>query len=732
MIIMNRRTVQEILPVIVIGFLNDWLLRLMVLLSLLIQFDLILLGSRRKYKPAIWLRFLIWSVYEPKDTILDIVIGILFNCQGNNMIKAFWLILLLQHLGGPDTITAYSLEDNETWKRHSIQLLLKFLWALGIFLRSWKGRPLNILAMPIIVTGLIKSGEKTWFQRSASNDHLIPRPEPGPKLEPDPEPCPCLCPPPCPCPHPPTRCHGSPTVGGCACATFMAGCNGHCCAAFMAEYDGVSYAAFMTECDCKKAEGYCVSCQPESEKSEVVNITSPDPRNESILVTAPLQKAIEFFPKFKRLFTNVVLEPTDLVQSKSFFKKISWEQAFEVIEIELGFIYDIFYTKPMKVYDEWGFVRRFICLFSEISTLMGFLMIDKHEYSTTDVIITWLLLVGAIVLEFYSIILLCSSDWTMSWLNKQEKTRVTSICEARSRFRLPYLFPGNERWSDSMAQYSLISYSLKKLPTKFSEVWKFFFISQMLECSSKNSNAVPKYLKSLIFEQLMEISKSASDIKAGKRLCVHRGDWTLEKMKCFCRLGWSIGEEFDQSILIWHLATDLCYYTDLNKNSSPVKNSNCKASKLLSDYMVYLLVKRPVMLPDGIGKIRFQDSCAEATRFFRSRKHTKDRVHACTKLLLQGKTEIPPLKVKGDRSKSVLLDACSLAESLQSLETEEEWNCEKKWEMMSHVWVEMLCYAACHCPRNRHAEELAKGGELLTHVWLLMAHFGITEHVYLD
>ncbi|CBI36698.3 unnamed protein product, partial [Vitis vinifera] len=474
----------------------------------------------------------------------------------------------------------------------------------------------------------------------------------------------------------------------------------------------------------KKAEGYCVSCQPESENPEVVNIPSPDPRNESILVAAPLQKAFEFFPKFKRLFTDVVLEPTDLEQSKSFFNNISWKQAFEAIEIELGFIYDIFYTKPMKVYDEWGLVRRFICLFSEISTFIGFMIIDKHEYSTTDVIITWLLLVGAIVQEIYSIILLCSSDWTMNWLNKQGKTRVTRICKAISSCRLPYLFPANKRWSDSMARYNLISYSLKNLPIKFSEVWKFFCIPRMLdECSSKNSD-VPKYLKILIFEQLQKKSKHTPGIKEAKELCADRGKRTLEEMKCFSTLHWSIEGEFDKCILVWHLATDLCYDTDLNKKSSPAKNSNREASKLLSDYMVYLLVKHPVMLPDGIGQIRFQDSCAKATEIF---KCVKDRIQACERLLLQVNTEIPPLKAKGDGSKSVLLDACRLAKSLQSLESE-KWNNEKKWEMMSHVWVEMLCYAACHCPRNKHAKELTQGGELLTHVWLLMAHFGITEH----
>ncbi|KAM7468823.1 hypothetical protein LguiA_007006 [Lonicera macranthoides] len=38
----------------------------------------------------------------------------------------------------------------------------------------------------------------------------------------------------------------------------------------------------------------------------------------------------------------------------------------------------------------------------------------------------------------------------------------------------------------------------------------------------------------------------------------------------------------------------------------------------------------------------------------------------------------------------------------------------------------MLAYAATHCRGHRLAQQLRKGGELLTHVWLLMAHLGIT------
>ena len=90
-------------------------------------------------------------------------------------------------------------------------------------------------------------------------------------------------------------------------------------------------------------------------------------------------------------------------------------------------------------------------------------------------------------------------------------------------------------------------------------------------------------------------------------------------------------------------------------------------------------------------------------------------------ILLEVSTEVPPSKVKGDRSKSVLFEGCRLAKSLQCLEIE------KKWELVSHVWVKMLCYAANKCRWNHHAQQLTRRGELITHVWLLLAHFGITE-----
>ena len=201
----------------------------------------------------------------------------------------------------------------------------------------------------------------------------------------------------------------------------------------------------------------------------------------------------------------------------------------------------------------------------------------------------------------------------------------------------------------------------------------------------------------------------------------------LEKRGHLEKFKWTTEVEFDHSILLWHIATELCYSLDVGEINSDCEEiskqlvDNILHSKQLADYMLYLLVECPFMLPIGIGLIRFRDTCAEAIEFFKD-KSLKSGKEAC-KMLTQVCTEVAPTKVKGDRSKSVLFEACMLANLLQEIEDKN-----KKWEIVSNVWVEILGYAASHCRGYYHAQQLQKGGEFLTHVWLLMAHLGITEH----
>ncbi|KAJ6741490.1 hypothetical protein OIU85_015665 [Salix viminalis] len=101
--------------------------------------------------------------------------------------------------------------------------------------------------------------------------------------------------------------------------------------------------------------------------------------------------------------------------------------------------------------------------------------------------------------------------------------------------------------------------------------------------------------------------------------------------------------------------------------------------------------------------------------------------------LLRGpSTMLQTAEEEDEGEKSALLDGCRLAMSLQSLETGNGWSNGKKWEMISEVWVEMLMYAATRCGWKEHADALAGGGELLTHVRLLMAHLGLSKQCLLE
>ncbi|KAF3947284.1 hypothetical protein CMV_026559 [Castanea mollissima] len=213
-----------------------------------------------------------------------------------------------------------------------------------------------------------------------------------------------------------------------------------------------------------------------------------------------------------------------------------------------------------------------------------------------------------------------------------------------------------------------------------------------------------------------EGSDDATDIRT---LCSHRGGEVLKKFN-HSELVWSVEVEFDQSILIWHVATDICYQSDLDqiKRYPNTFMLLCELSTLVSQYMMYLLVICPFMLPMGIGMIRFQDTCAEITHFFEAHKSTEDKSdidkslntswgmsciqtgkstldksHACKKLLNMI-PQVPPSEVERERSKSELLDACRLASELQAISDKEQ-----KWKMICNVWVEMLCL--CSLPLQR-------------------------------
>jgi len=170
------------LPEEVLNLWDNWKIRGMVLLSLLLQTILIIFGPRRKTSGRIWIRILVWSAYLSADSVATFALGYLARSQGdssgdnsekaNNSIQAFWAPFLLLHLGGPDTITAYSIEDNELWLRHLLGLAVQVGVAFYVFLRSWGSGILTFLAIPMFIVDIVKYAERTWVLWSSSFEVL--------------------------------------------------------------------------------------------------------------------------------------------------------------------------------------------------------------------------------------------------------------------------------------------------------------------------------------------------------------------------------------------------------------------------------------------------------------------------------------------------------------------------------------------------------------------------------
>lgn len=667
----KRRVLMKVVPHGLIEFFDKWEVRVFVILSLMLQVLMIVLGKRRKYVCKLWIRIILWCAYLLADWVAVVSLGIiakntLAECQGKmeDELMWFWAQFFLLHLGGPDTITAYSLEDNELWLRHLVGMVIQTGLASYILLVSFPSSQwLPYLSLLMFIAGMIKYVERlsTLCAANSENfrDSLLSEPDPGP-----------------------------------------------------------NYARFMEEYTLKKAEGF------EVKVDEVKEIHVPVHR---LLPNQPetcIRDAYDWFLTFNRLFADAILSFQDRDSSQSYFQKLNGELAFGVVEIELGFMFDQIYTKASIVYNTRGYISRAITFSFTLFTWAVFQFVcEKRSYTTLDLAITHLLLGVAVCLEVYAAVAMVDSDWTRCRVSNDGDDKTTRLARLIQWFQHPH----GKRWSEKMAQHNLLDFCVRDksgsvCPSSqrfLCRVRKLTKIDNHLEKHwHKSFTDVTADLKKLIFDELKSYITGTDSDSDSAAMLNRKGSFALQKHTGEGEsLDWIENREFDQRILLWHVATDICCCLESRNNEYKQISHRCKH---ISDYMLYLLIVCPYMLPIGIGMIRFRDTCAEARVFIKEREtmiHSKADI--CSKLL-EVNTEVAPMVVKGDRCKSVLFDACRLAKFLVEKK-------EGKWEILSAVWVEMLAHAATHCGGSHHARQLRRGGELLTHVWLLMAHLGITE-----
>ncbi|KAL4654458.1 hypothetical protein ACB092_01G379900 [Castanea dentata] len=390
----------------------------------------------------------------------------------------------------------------------------------------------------------------------------------------------------------------------------------------------------------------------------------------------------------------------------------SAEDVFRITEFELGFMYDVLYTKAPIIYTWQGCILRIISFLSLVSTLCGFAILsrqDSHKITGKCLVFTYVVLIAAVTLELYQIILLPFSEWAiLKMVRHHNKPVVMKYLRALGPKSRKW-----KRWSNSLGQFNLFSFCLHDQKLKYSRMIKFSGIDMELRTTMNRIRVeFPEELKELIVHEMKEVD-NARDSKP----ITQRGQWALERYGCLnYEFKWSVKRDFDKSILIWHIATDICYHSNVQDG---IPNSQIEMGKLLSNYMMYVLAMRPHMICNTTANIIFQHAYTKIMILLRTRPSLiKDEGEACRIFRME---ELPN-ECSLDKNKEtmvtsnwyVLRDAQRLSRSLMRRDN--------RWHIINSVWVEMLCYAASNCPVDYHAEQLRRGGGLITHVWLLLAH----------
>ncbi|XP_058725905.1 uncharacterized protein LOC131597212 [Vicia villosa] len=399
------------------------------------------------------------------------------------------------------------------------------------------------------------------------------------------------------------------------------------------------------------------------------------------------------------------------------------EDIFQITDAELSFMYDVLYTKAPIIYTKAGFILRVVSFSHLVMTLCGFSILFQENFSRhLKACFIAGVLGGAVVLEAYQIAQLPFSDWAIVQMIKHQHLPFMIPC-------LRFLGPratNRKRWSNTLAQFNLMTFCIHHdKPLRCGRILKFRGMDMMLK---KNKNrtrvAFPKELKVLMVEEMRDI-----DRERGLKPFNHRGDWSLGRYDCLHDLKWSVQRDFDKSITIWHIATDICYYSD-SETSAQYQNAasytKIQMAKSLSDYMMYLLALRPHMLSMTTSNIIFRHACEKLKSLLLEQEESvKDEKEACRILRME---RVPHYSRSERRSETVvtskwhvLRDAQRLARNLMVREN--------RWKVICSVWVEMLCYAAANCNVDYHSEQIRRGGGLITHVWILLAHKTDKYHI---
>lgn len=654
---------------------NRWDIQILLLLSLSLQVLLRSLAGVRRREASSLTRGLLWLAYQLANFTTIYAMGhlTLVNPARDRRLTAFWAPFLLQHQGGPDSIGAYAFQDNQLWLR---KLKLLILQALAATYVLYKHLPrsnsfLQLSAFLMWGVGIAKYVEKVVALKRGNLDSI--------------------------------------------------------------------------RSSIKK--------QPVAQHHHLHRSDQGIVEKHSNELEPHLRHAHHLFHIGKRATVDSWLEKDP--EHKTFemlkaLKKKDYRGMWAFAEMVMSLMYDILYTKAGVIHTWPGYIMRLMSSLAAPASFLLFHFSGKAGHSKVDVAITYTLLAGAILLETTSLLSALGSTWTYAFLSTTRWSwlRYAVLCSGRwDRFhRLLKAVTGgagrdvsSRRWSGKMGQYNMLHFSSRRMRAYrpilgrvvtmfgFEEFWNRKHYSTTVNISDD--------LKKGLFEYIQRITKTGLDIHG-----VIRKSWGQEALEgedkdLYERIkkNRNLGLEFQEGIIIWHIATDI-FLAKRNRDTGDADNL-VKSIRALSNYMMFLLVDRPNMLP-GLGQTTvYQRTCQNLSDSCRTQGNPNRNISSMLREIfslrhgpaVREQRHIDKLasivyKERPQYSPSVpcLCHANRVAEELLNRENLEGSNSVLK--LLLNMWMDFLVYAANRCSRESHAKKLSRGGELTTLVWI-MTHY---------
>ncbi|GLT77047.1 hypothetical protein SLA2020_486690 [Shorea laevis] len=382
---------------------NAWDVRGMVLLSLVLQIALFVLGKRRKYSVSLINRMTLWLAYISADWIAIATLGKLSNSHAEspttNVLRVLWAPLLILHLGGPDTITAYSFEDTQLWTRHLLTLVVQSILAIYVIYLSWTQVWFSLLTLPLILAGIIKYVERilclkltnskrtSWIISIFNNPAHLSLTELNELLD-NPE----------------------------------------------SQVVLLGYLLFSA----MRPDINDYLCHKEY------------PLSFKVRIQTYLRETIGQFSQEVKLIVQDWLKGSELSDSH-----------FNIAAAELGFMFDVVYTKAALIYTKKGCFLRLCSFTCSLAVLLLFLISVMNEstfsFSRVDIFITISLLVGAVTMEFCTVFSMLSSDWAVLLMLFHDNCLVRKILQYVLQY-IPCLLSQQKVRSSQMGQFDLLDY----------------------------------------------------------------------------------------------------------------------------------------------------------------------------------------------------------------------------------------------------------------------------------